>query len=170
MFKPPRFGAPLDRIDIHILATLFRDARISKVKMAEIVGLSPTRCHERMRRLERSGIIAGYHADVEMLRLVEVSTFIVQVKVLNYTPAKAQQFEALVRTVPEIIACHAVLGAVDYIMTVLATSIEKYQNIIDHLQTGNVWDFDFVTYPVSKKVKSHQATDMAELVQRMANA
>jgi Lrp/AsnC family transcriptional regulator, regulator of ectoine-degradation genes len=157
----------VDRIDLSILAELFAQARISKVQMSEAVGLSASRCYERMRRLEQVEIIRGYHADIDIARLVSCLQFQVQIKLLNYTGARARQFEKALLRIPEIISCHSVLGHVDYIIVVVAATIERYQEVIAELRSLSESEFDFVTFPISKAVKSHSHSDLKQIVSRL---
>jgi Lrp/AsnC family transcriptional regulator of ectoine degradation len=141
---------------------------MSKVQMSEAVGISPSRCYERMRRLEHAEIIRGYHADIDIARLASCLQFQVQIKLLNYTDARAREFEKTVLRLPEIISCHAVLGHVDYVIGVVASTLERYQEVITQLrqQSGN--DFDFVTFPVSKAIKTHHHSDFKQIVGRLS--
>lgn len=157
----------IDRIDLSILAALFSEARISKVQMSEAVGLSASRCYERMRRLEQAEIIRGYHADIDIARLASCLQFQVQIKLLNYTGARARQFEKTVLRIPEIISCHGVLGHVDYVIVVVAATVERYQEVIAELRNSSENEFDFVTFPVSKAIKSHSHSDLKQIVGRL---
>ncbi|AZS19563.1 MULTISPECIES: Lrp/AsnC family transcriptional regulator [unclassified Caulobacter] len=154
----------LDRIDIKILALLQRQGRVTKAAMGELVGLSASRCWERMKRLEKSRIIRGYHAEVDLGRLAKLSTFIVQVKLTDYSYAKARTFEAGIVGLPNVIGCQAVLGDVDYLVTIAAFSIEHYQAIMERmLDTLNV-SFDYVTLPVTKTLKGDGDLDLPALL------
>lgn len=154
----------LDRIDLKILALLHREGRVTKAAMGDQVGLSASRCWERMKKLEKSRIIRGYHAELDLGRLAKLSTFVVQIKLTDYSYAKAKVFEAGIVAQPNIIACQAVLGGVDYLMTVAAFGIEHYQTIMDRLlETLNV-SFDYVTLPVTKKLKGEASLDLAALL------
>lgn len=157
----------IDRIDLSILAALFAQARISKVQMSEAVGLSASRCYERMRRLEQTEIIRGYHADIDIARLVSCLQFQVQIKLLNYTGARARHFEKTILRIPEVISCHGVLGHVDYVIVVVAATIERYQEVIAELRSLSENDFDFVTFPISKAIKSHSHSDLKQIVSRL---
>lgn len=157
----------IDRIDLSILTALYSEARISKVQMSEAVGLSASRCYERMRRLEQAEIIRGYHADIDIARLASCLQFQVQIKLLNYTSARARQFEKTLLKIPEIVSCHGVLGHVDYVMTVVAATVERYQEVIAELRSQSENEFDFVTFPISKAIKSHSHGDLKQIVSRL---
>lgn len=157
----------IDRIDLSILAVLYGQARISKVQISTEVGLSASRCYERMRRLEQAEVIRGYHADIDIARLTSCLQFMVQIKLLNYTAARGKQFERAILKLPEIIACQGVLGTIDYILIVVAASVEKYQEVIGELRTASDCEFDFVTFPVSKTIKSVGESDLRQIVGRL---
>jgi Lrp/AsnC family transcriptional regulator of ectoine degradation len=158
----------VDNIDLNILAALFNDARMSKVEMSSRVGISAGRCYERMRRLERSGIVRGYHCDIDIARVTSCLQFLVQIKLLNDTASRTKQFEKAVLKAPEIISCHSVLGQIDYIAVVIASSIERYQAIMEELRVQSSDDFEFVTFPISKTIKGQGAGDFRQIVGRVA--
>jgi Lrp/AsnC family transcriptional regulator, regulator of ectoine-degradation genes len=156
----------LDKLDKKILSALYRDARISKTQMSDEVGLSATRCSERMQRLEKSQIVRGYHADIDFRLLAHLSIFHVHVRLFDTTPPRMKQFEQLILTVHEIIACEAVLGQIDYIMTVVAPNTEAFQQIMDGLSAHENLKFDFITFPVSKHVKSSHDVSLMSLIEQ----
>lgn len=158
-------GPRLDKLDRKILAALYRDARISKTRMSEEVGLSSTRCAERMRRLEKSSVVRGYHADVDLRLLARLSFFHVQVRLFDTTPAKMRQFEQVISRIDVVISCQAVLGTIDYIMTVVAPSTEEFQAIMDDIAAREPVKFEFVTFPVAKQVKSPHAVSLLALIE-----
>jgi len=162
--KPPRLNG-IDRIDLNILAALYSRARISKVQMSAEVGVSASRCYERMRHLEQVGIIRGYHADIDLTRLTSCMQFLVEVKVPS---THSKQFEKAVLQTSEIISCQAVLGHTDYIIVVVAASVEKYQTVMVDLRASTDYEFDFVTFPVSKTIKSPGQSDLRRTVGALA--
>jgi Lrp/AsnC family transcriptional regulator, regulator of ectoine-degradation genes len=161
MTKMPARLNGIDRIDLNILAALFSRARLSKVQMSSEVGVSASRCHERMRHLEQAGIIRGYHADIDLTRLTSCMQFLVEIKIPS---THSKQFEKVVLQTAEIISCQSVLGHTDYIIVVVAESIEKYQAVIAELRASTDGEFDFVTFPVSKTIKSSGQGDLRRTV------
>ena len=161
--KPSRLNG-IDRIDLNILTALFGRARISKVQMSAEVGVSASRCYERMRHLEQAEIIRGYHADIDLTRLTSCMQFLVEIKLLNYTSAHSKQFEKTVLQTAEIIACQSVLGHIDYTIVVVAASVEKYQAVMDKLSASTDGELDFVTFPVSETIKSPGQSDLKQIV------
>jgi Lrp/AsnC family transcriptional regulator of ectoine degradation len=167
--NPSRLNG-IDRIGLNILATLFSHARISKVQMSAQVGVSASRCYERMRHLEQGKITRGYHADIDIARLASCMQFLVQIKLLNYTSAHCKRFEKTVLKSPEIVSCQSVLGHIDYVIVVVAASVEKYQEVIAELRASVENEFDFVTFAISKTIKSPGQSDLRQIVGALTRA
>jgi Lrp/AsnC family transcriptional regulator of ectoine degradation len=156
-----------DSIDRKILSLLHRDGRISKIEMSRKVALSATRCWERMRRMEREGLIRGYHADIDLGRLADLSLFVVQVRLMQGTShhARCVHFERLIASVDVVLSCQGVLGTYDYVMTVAATGIEGFNAIMQKLSTHEGVHFEFVTFPVSKSIKTPSSIRLSALLE-----
>jgi Lrp/AsnC family transcriptional regulator, leucine-responsive regulatory protein len=120
----------LDRFDRRIVATLQADGRLSNVELAERIGLSPSPCLRRVKRLEREGYIDAYRA---MLRRSQVGigfTVFVGVKIDGHADDRASVFEEAVVAMPEVIACHMVSGEADYLLEVVVPDLEHYQRFL----------------------------------------
>lgn len=156
----------LDKLDQRILATLYRNARVSKTQMSDEVGLSATRCAERMQRLEKASIIRGYHADIDLRLLARLTLFHVHVRLFDTTPTKMRLFEQLILRRDEVIVCQAVLGSVDYFMTVVAPDTETFQSIMDHVSSEESIKFDFTTIPVTKSIKMPYMVPLMSLIEK----
>lgn len=144
----------LDRLDYKIITALLKQGRITKVQLSEEVGLSASPCWERMKRLEKEKVIRGYHADVDLSKLVNISFFRVEIKLKNYSMHAMHRFEDMIKRMPEVVECEAVLGWWDYVVKIAAISVEKYQEVIEHMMTQEDITFDYSTYPVTKSVKT----------------
>jgi Lrp/AsnC family transcriptional regulator of ectoine degradation len=144
----------LDRIDLRILAALQRDGRISKTALADAVGLSVSACLERLRRLERGKLIAGYHALVDIKALAGLQSFYTEVTLRTHTAQDFSRFEQFVQKVDEIIECHALGGGIDYLLKVVCPDVEYYQTVIDRLLNAQIGVDRYFTYIVTKPVKS----------------
>ncbi|HTK36379.1 MAG TPA: Lrp/AsnC family transcriptional regulator [Caulobacteraceae bacterium] len=143
----------LDAIDLRILEAVQRDGRITKVGLAEAVGLSPTPCWLRLRRLEKAGVITGYHARIAPRAIAPVVSVVMEVTLSNHRATDFDRFERVVATVPEIVACWAVGGGVDYILKFMAPSIDAYQRLIDGLLEQDLGIARYFTYVVTKTIK-----------------
>lgn len=161
----PRRTDP-DTVDQKILAMLHRHGRISKTQLSVDLGLSPTRCWERMQRLENERYIRGYHADIDLKKSAGLSLFLVQVRLIDSSVACARQFERVAAGIDEIVSCQAVLGTVDYFLMIAACDIDSYQRIIEHLSNQDSAKFEFVTFPISKTIKTPAAVSLWALLSR----
>jgi Lrp/AsnC family transcriptional regulator of ectoine degradation len=158
----------LDFIDFKILSVLQREGRITKLALAERVNLSPTPCWERLKRLEEAGIITGYVAQVELRRLAPVTTVFVEVTLNRHRQIDFTEFEAHVRSVPEILECWAVGGGVDYILKIVAADVDAYQRLIDRLLDAELGIERYFTYIVTKSVKDSVVLPIEDLMKAAA--
>ncbi|MCF6098849.1 Lrp/AsnC family transcriptional regulator [Mesorhizobium muleiense] len=154
----------LDQIDLKILDAVQRDGRITKLALADKVGLSPTPCWMRLRKLERAGIVSGYHAKVAMRAVAPVATVLMEVTLASHRQADFDRFERVIRDVPEIVACWSVGGGVDYLLKVMARDIDAYQRLVDALLEREIGIDRYFTYIVTKTVKEEVALPVADLL------
>ncbi|RWO24238.1 MAG: Lrp/AsnC family transcriptional regulator [Mesorhizobium sp.] len=154
----------LDQIDLKILDAVQRDGRITKLALADKVGLSPTPCWMRLRKLEKAGIVSGYHARVAMRAVAPVATVLMQVTLASHRQADFDRFERVIRDVPEIVACWSVGGGVDYLLKVMARDIDAYQRLVDALLEREIGIDRYFTYIVTKTVKEEVALPVADLL------
>jgi DNA-binding Lrp family transcriptional regulator len=121
---------PLDRLDRRILEELQADARISNQELAKRVGLSAAPCWRRLRRLEQAGYIAGY---ATLLRAPAIGLPILAYAVVsleNHHPESVRQFDQLVKERPEVLECHSMSGPNDYLLRIVAASMEAYEHFL----------------------------------------
>jgi Lrp/AsnC family transcriptional regulator of ectoine degradation len=123
----------VDRLDIKIMAALERNGRMTKAELSDVVGLSVTPCSARIAKLEAAGFIKGYHADIDLERICDLSQFTVVVSIQQWTPERARQFEELVAGIAQIIECDAVFGSVDFVMRVYATDADHCREVMEPL-------------------------------------
>jgi Lrp/AsnC family transcriptional regulator, regulator of ectoine-degradation genes len=153
----------LDRYDLNILSALREDGRISKVKLAEAVGLSDTPCSQRQKKLEDNGVIKSYHADIDHSRLVDICSFITEFAFVDYHLKQEKEFVETIAAMPEVTEIKAVLGEIDLIVTFATRSVEHYQSLIENLQAHG-FKFEFTTHTVSKTLKREFDTSLLEFV------
>jgi Lrp/AsnC family transcriptional regulator of ectoine degradation len=143
----------LDDIDLRILATLQREGRITKAELAERVHLSPTPCWTRLKRLEKAGLIRGYHAEVRLERLAKFSVVLVEITLKQHRFGDFERFEATMRETPEVVECLATGGGIDYLLKIVVPDIDAYQRLIDRLLVAEVGIDRYFTYVVTRSVK-----------------
>lgn len=145
--------AELDRIDLRILKILQNDGRLSNLKLAEQVLLSPAAVLARVQRLTREGYILGYEARLNPLKLGAGLLVFVEVLLDRTTPNVFDQFKAAVQVRPEIMECHMVAGGFDYLLKTRSADMNAYRAF-----AGSVlWQLPGVretrTYAVMEEVK-----------------
>nr|ABY79040.1 proline dedydrogenase transcriptional activator [endosymbiont of Ridgeia piscesae] len=120
----------LDPIDRMILAELQADGRMTNVELARRVGISAPPCLRRVRTLEESGYIRGYHADVDARALgFEVQVF-VMVGLQSQAEVYLSAFEAKCQGWPLVRECHMLNGEVDFILKCVAPDLSTFQNFL----------------------------------------
>lgn len=140
----------LDRIDIRILAHLQRSGRIANVDLADAVGLSPSPCLIRVKRLEKGGFVTGYGAQVEMEKIGNVQMVFTQVTLSDHRREDFAKFEAAARKIDEITECHLVSGGFDYLLKFVTTGVVHYQTIIEGLLDAHIGIEKYFSYIVIK--------------------
>jgi len=120
----------LDRTDVKLLAILQAEGRISNVELAERVALSPTPCLRRVKRLEDAGLIARYRAELDRRAIGLGVTAFVYVNIDNHGPAATQAVIAATEGIPQIIACHVLTGAFDFMLEVVTPTLDDYANVM----------------------------------------
>ncbi|RWK66805.1 Lrp/AsnC family transcriptional regulator [Mesorhizobium sp.] len=154
----------LDPIDIKILDAIQRYGRITKLALADKVGLSPTPCWIRLRKLEKAGIVSGYHARIALRVVAPVATVLMEVTLATHRQSNFDRFERVIRDIPEIVACWSVGGGVDYVLKVTARDIDAYQRLVDGLLDREIGIDRYFTYIVTKTVKDETVLPLADLL------
>ena len=144
----------LDRLDLRILDCLQHDGRLSNLKLAETVGLSPTAALARVQRLTKEGYLLGYEARLNPMKLGAGMMVFVEVLLDRTTPNVFEAFKAAVQVHQEIMECHMVAGGFDYLLKTRMADMAAYRNF-----AGTVlWQLPGVretrTYAVMEEVKN----------------
>ena len=126
----------LDPIDRKILAELQADGRMTNVELAKRVGISAPPCLRRVRTLEESGFIRGYHADVDARELgFEVQVF-AMVALMRQAEADLSVFEGRCREWPLVRECHMLNGEIDFILKCVAPDLTSFQTFLTDALTA----------------------------------
>lgn len=121
----------LDRIDRKILAAMQRNGRISNLELADMVGLSPTPCSRRVKRLEDSGLITGHVTLLDQGMLGLKLTAYIGISMDRHTPDRFENFEAQVREYPEVMECSVVTGqSSDYLLKAVVPDMTYYERFL----------------------------------------
>lgn len=119
----------LDATDRRILTVLQKEGRISNAELSERVNLSPSACHRRVQRLESDGYIAGYVALLDARRLGRPTTVFVEITLQSQADDLLEAFEKAVARVPDVLECHLMAGAADYLIKIMAQDTEDFARI-----------------------------------------
>ncbi|KAF7598413.1 MAG: AsnC family transcriptional regulator [Candidatus Dactylopiibacterium carminicum] len=121
----------LDRYDRRILEVLQREGRISNQDLAARVGLSPSPCLRRLRALEESGLITGYHAALDAKKLGLSLIALLSISMDQHTPERFAAFEAAIGQIPEVIECLLITGQQsDYQLKLVVRDMDDYQRLL----------------------------------------
>ncbi|MGN6449466.1 MAG: Lrp/AsnC family transcriptional regulator [Brucella intermedia] len=159
----------LDAVDLRILRAVQENARITKLALAEKVGLSATPCWLRLRKLEEAGVVTGYHAHIAYRKIAPIAYVIVQITLGNHRQSDFDRFERAITAVPEIVSCWSVGGGVDYFLMIVARDIDGYQRLIDRLLDQNIGIERYFTYIVTKLVKDEKTSAPFSLFKKAAD-
>jgi len=121
---------PLDRIDKRILAELQKDGRLANVELANRVGLTPSPCLERVKRLEKDGIIEGYRAILNPEKLGSGLVVFVEIQLQRTSPDVFEEFKEAVKDLDAIQECHLVSGDFDYLLKSRVGDMREYRRLL----------------------------------------
>lgn len=131
--QPSLVDYELDNTDKQLLQLLQTDARISITELAERVNLSATPCARRVKRLEDSGIITGYHTQTNAQKLGYSLAIFIAVSMDRHTAERFEQFESKVQSFEEVISCSIVTGrSEDYLLKVRVRDMAHYEEFLLH--------------------------------------
>jgi Lrp/AsnC family leucine-responsive transcriptional regulator len=116
----------MDSVDGRILAELQRDGRATMADLAPRVGLTPTPCLRRVKRLEAEGIIKGYAAIVDPAKVGRQLQAFVEVKLQDHADATVQAFRKSLQTREEVVACYFMTGEIDFLLHVMVPDLETF--------------------------------------------
>ncbi|MBC2664944.1 Lrp/AsnC family transcriptional regulator [Novosphingobium flavum] len=122
--------ANLDQIDRHLLAELQDDGRMTNVDLAAKVGLTAPPCLRRVRALEETGVIRGYHADLDSSKLGFAITVFAMVSLKSQAEEALRGFEDHMKSLPEVRECHMLNGEIDFILKIVSRDLQSFQEFL----------------------------------------
>jgi Lrp/AsnC family leucine-responsive transcriptional regulator len=120
----------MDAIDRRIIQALARNGRLSNTELAAEVGLSPSPCWTRVRRLEQAGVIQGYVALINQAALGLPDTVFIEVMMEKHDEENLRRFEETVQAIPEVLECHLVTGEYDYVIKAAVSGTAGYERLL----------------------------------------
>lgn len=160
--RPESEPEKLDRIDYALIALLQKNARLSNKELAARVGLAPSSCLERVRKLVTSGTITGFHADLDPATVGITLQAMISVRLRRHSHAMVNAFRQHVLTIPEVIAVYHVAGATDFLVHVGVRDAEHLRTLtmttfttrreVDHIETSLVFEHQWKGIAVGEVV------------------
>lgn len=152
----------LDRSDRRILSLLQKDGRLSMKDLSEQVGLSITPCIERVKKMERDGVISGYYARLNPVALNAPLLMFVQITLSNKSGEVFDQFRREVLRIPQVLECHLVSGDFDYIIKARMHEISEYRKLLGDILLQLPGAVLSKSYVVIEEIKETLALDVGE--------
>ncbi|MDO6428584.1 MULTISPECIES: leucine-responsive transcriptional regulator Lrp [Thalassotalea] len=143
----------LDRIDKNILSELQRDGRLSNVELSKRVGLSPTPCLERVKRLESDNYIIGYQATLNPQKLEAALLVFVEITLTRTSPDVFDDFSKAVQEIDVIQECHLVSGDFDFLLKTRVSDMAAYRELLGDTLLKLPFVSESRTYVVMEEVK-----------------
>lgn len=154
---------PLDSVDCQILHILQTNGRISNVELSRQVGLSPTPCLERVRKLERDGVISGYAANLNPKQVGVSLLVFIEITLSRSAPDIFEVFNAAIRSQKEIQECHLVSGDFDYLLKARVADMDAYRSLLGESLLKLPYVSDTRTYVVMEEVKQETQIQIEDL-------
>lgn len=142
-----------DRVDRKILDVLQRDGRISITDLAQEVGLSATPCAERVRRLERNGVITGYHARVSPQALGKTLLVFLEIKLSAKSDEVFEKIRRELQGMPDVMECHLVSGDFDYLVKARLAEMNDYRRLLGDILQRLPASAESRSYVVMEEIK-----------------
>lgn len=152
----------LDKIDRKILSILQKDARISITDLAEQVSLSVTPCAERVKRLEKEGIILGYHARLDPHALELSLLVFVEIKLSAKSGIIFEKFKKEIIKLPNVLECHLVSGDFDYLVKARIPKMADYRSLLGNILLTLPGAQESRSYIVMEEVKETLSLPLTE--------
>ncbi len=152
---------PLDRIDYQILDILQKEGRISMSELAARVHLSTTPCSERVKRLEREGVILGYHARLNPKSVDRNLLVFVEIKLSAKSGEVFEQVAENLSSLPEVLECHLISGEFDYLVKARLKEMSAYRRLLGDLLKQLPASASSHSYVVMEEVKESLYLDLS---------
>ena len=143
----------LDRIDRKILDLLQRQGRMSMTELGEQIGLATSPCAERVKRMERQGVITGYHARIDP-KLVEKPLLVfVEITLTTKSGEVFDKVRNQIANMPEVLECHLVSGSFDYLVKARLSAMTQYRDLLSNILNQIPVPSQSHSYVVMEEVK-----------------
>ena len=149
--------ANIDRTDRKILDILQRQGRISMTELADQIGLSTSPCTERVKRMERDGVITGYHARLSPVALGKTLLVFVEIKLASKSDEVFEKVRKELLHVPDVQECHLVSGGFDYLVKARLGGMSEYRRLLGDVLKKLPVEAESHSYIVMEEIKETMA-------------
>lgn len=154
----------LDRIDYRILDVLQENGRIPVKSLADLVGISVSPCWQRVKNLEKAGVIRRYTAEIAIEKLQNIQTVLAHVILSRHNRETYKAFERLAQSIPEIIECYELTGPFDYHMKLVVAGMDGYNEILEKFLSPELGVEKYYTYVVTRAAKDGHTLRVRNIV------
>lgn len=143
----------LDAIDLKILTVLQSQGNLTNLKLAELVGLSPSPCLQRVNRLRKAGYIRGVTAILNIAKLFPSVVVFVKVNLAEQTVRQFTMFESAVQNIPEVLECSLMSGEFNYFLKVIARDLDHFNELMQSMMEMGIGIKTFSIFVEIRNVK-----------------
>ncbi len=154
----------LSDIDLRILEALQREGDITNVRLAEMVGLSPSPCLQRVRKLRKTGYISDVSAIVNLKKIANYITLYCQIRLSEQTVRQYSIFETAIAKISEVVECSMISGDYDYILRLIVRDMGHFNDIMTFMMEMNIGIKNHASIVEVKKVKNTLKMPLRELI------
>ncbi len=158
-------NSKIDATDIAILSELQKNGRIKNVELADKIALSPSPCLQRVKRLEKIGLIQSYGARIAINKITDTIQILTQFTITSDTLEAHHQFQKLIIKKPEVMDCFMGSGGFDYQVRFICRNIEHYQTTIQSILDSKVQISKYHSYVVMKEIISRSDYPIGSLLE-----
>lgn len=120
----------MDKIDKQILNLLQENAKLNSKEIGDIIGLSQSPTYERIKKLEKSGLIEGYYISVNRKMIGKSLVVFCELSLMSHSVNAIKQFEKRIQQIESVMECHHLAGSKDYLLKIIVADIESYQKVL----------------------------------------
>jgi Lrp/AsnC family transcriptional regulator, leucine-responsive regulatory protein len=130
---PEQQVSELDALDLKILDLLQHEGRLTMTELGDRIGLSTSPCSQRVKRLERMGVITGYHAKLDALAVGKSLLVFVEITLAEKSEQIFKKVRDELQHMPEVLECHLVSGSFDYLVKARLGGMSEYRQLLGNM-------------------------------------
>lgn len=153
----------IDCANLRILTALQEDGKTSYQELSEMVNLSPSPCHFRVKSLEQLGVIRGYRAEIDLVRFGPHVQVLTEISLEKHTQDREHQFRRYINNVDEVVFAYEVGGRFDYLLHFVCRDIDRYMRLTEEMTKADIGITRLTSHIVLGTAKSFQGFPLGAL-------